>query len=934
MRLSAIAAFVGVITLVAPAAAPPAQAAPITGGPLRFWSFGEYRAGGLAEFESVSGSQYGGRMVVSHDFGPSMFEVASIPDGRATGKMFSSTTGKTFSVYAEAPIVNLNQAGSPLGGTARLEQYTSYRKTAADSTLTFTVSEVLMEAIDANGERLLPTECAASDPEGCAGVIEGELYFEAQAYSRDGYIFHSVGGARLNGWQGNWNFDAWTYRGSTTPFWSTGNFFSDRDVEGTGTESHAVLELVEPKRFTIDLSSVPVDQEFALRIKTVATTNNRRGRESYLSAYVKDPQKLTGTAIETTGLKQTNHPLLAPPPLDPPAAAPACPGAPDPAAGTLQFSAGTYSVGEWAGAGPAVVVTRSGGSAGAVSATFTSSDGTASGVSDYTPEVSTVTFADGDTSPRVIPVPILTDAAPEDDKTVNLTLSEPGGCAALGSQSSAVLTIVDDDRPITPPISFTVGGAVTGLEGAGLVLSNLGEDLPVGNGAFTFSQALPTGVPYDVRVATQPSDPAQICIVINGTGTVAESNVTDVAVDCVTPAPVTELDSSFDSDGKVTTAGLRGANVVAVQPDGKIVAAGEFALARYDTDGHLDQTFGGGDGKVTTGLDTGFFGDAGDVAVQPDGMIVVVGITGTGFGENFGVERYDAQGNVDTTFGGGDGKVATDFNGGVDRAYGVAIQPDDKIVVAGHAADATGTGSDYAVARYDPAGVLDPTFGDGDGLVTTNIEGEADFGHAVTLQSDGYILVAGRVSDDGGSGEDFGVVRYDPSGVPDPSFGTSGVAIADFGSESIANGLVVQPDGKIVVTGSAVGDVALARFRTDGTLDPTFGNLGLVRTDFGVLVGPFPASEYGSDVALQPDGRIVVAGTSEFDRGSDMAIVRYLANGALDTSFGTDGKLTVDFNGGFDSGRDVAMQADGKIVAAGTAVNGTSVEFALVRVNP
>jgi uncharacterized delta-60 repeat protein len=937
MRLSAIVAFIGAAAVFAPAATaapPPSQALQGTGEPLRFWKFGEYRAGGPAEIELASGSQYGGRLAVSHDFGPSIFDFDFPPDGIATGRIRSSATGKTFDVFAQAPTGNPNEDTSPVGNIARLEQYTSYRKMAADSTLTFTISSAIIETIDANGGQLLPSECDEDDLADCADPIEGQLYFEAQAYAKDGYIFHTIGGAKLSGWQEHWNFDAWTYRPSTSPFWSKANFATNNDVSDTHTLTDARLELIEPKRFAIDLSSIAVGQEFALRILTTATTLDRRGRESYVDAYVKDPQKLSGTAIETTGLKVTNHPLLAPPLLEPPAAAPACAGDPDPAAGTLQFSVPTYRVGEWAGAGPAVVVTRTGGSTGAVSATFTSSDGTANAGADYTPEVSTVTFADGDTSSRVIPVSIVADDTPEDDKTVNLSLSEPGGCAALGTQTNAVLTIVDDDRPIETPTSFTVGGTVNGLEGSGLVLGNLGEDLPTGNGAFTFSQAMPTGIPYDVRVVTQPSDPAQICTVTNGAGTVADVNITDVAVDCVTPAPVSGLDDGFGDGGKVTTAGLRGTQAVAVQSDGKIVAAGEFALARYDTDGSLDETFGGGDGKVTTGLDTGFFGDAGDVAVQPDGKIVVVGITGFGSGENFGVERYDAQGNVDTSFGGGDGKVVTDFNGGVDRAYGVAIQADDKIVVAGHAADATQTGSDYAVARYDAAGELDTTFGGGDGLVTTNIAGEADFGHAVTLQPDGFIVVAGRVSDDGGSGENFGLVRYDTTGVLDPSFGVAGVAIADFGSESIANGLALQSDGKIVVTGSALGDFAVARFRTDGQLDPTFGDAGLVTTDFGVLVGPFPAAESGSDVAVQPDGKIVVAGTNNFDRGSDMAVVRYLDDGLLDTNFDTDGKLTVDFNGGFDSGRDVAIQADGKIVAAGTAANGTGIEFALVRVNP
>ena len=156
---------------------------------------------------------------------------------------------------------------------------------------------------------------------------------------------------------------------------------------------------------------------------------------------------------------------------------------------------------------------------------------------DYTPLNATVFLGDGDTGQRVVTLPTIPNQVITPDKTVNLTLSQPGGCAALGAQTTAVLTIRDDGvglPPPPPPPAFTIGGTVSGLGGAAvtlvLQLPTTGDSITPGDGRFTFTPLASTGDSYAVRVATTP--PGVVCTVINGTGTVTNANVTSVGVSC------------------------------------------------------------------------------------------------------------------------------------------------------------------------------------------------------------------------------------------------------------------------------------------------------------------------------------------------------------------------------------------------------------------
>jgi uncharacterized delta-60 repeat protein len=927
MRPSSVALF-GALALAALLASPGAASAQFDHRPVRFWSFTESRKA-QSDVMVDSGSQQGGRLHVRHDFGGALFDLGQPFDGIATGQVTSSASGKTFDVYAQSP--SGTQRGVPIGGTSHLDEYQSYERGPDQASMRITLSNAIIEAIDANGA-LLPTECPPALV--CAPEV-GRVTFTARAYTADSEFFRIGGVAYISGHQGNWTINAVTQASSQRPLWSKERFFRDVDVDGTTSGSHAIAVLGPSVRVNVDLSPLGEGQLFAVHVALDAYTIDRRGRESAVAAFIRDPQ--SGPAlVQTTGLTALGAPPFDEPPIDalPPAE---CPLGADPGSGTLQLSEPAYVADESDAAGPFVLVTRPGGSVGAASATVTTSAGSAEAGADYSDVGTTVVFQDGDTSPRLVEIPILQDEDPESDETFDVSLTDPR-CAPLGEQAAAEVTIADDDRSVEPADSFTIGGTVTGLEGSGLVLENLGSELMVdADGAFEFPERLPDRIPYHVSVSHQPSEPDQVCTVGNGEGTISGADITDVAVACVTPPPLTGLDPEFGADGKVSTGAGGPAEAVAIQSDGMIVTAGgtgDFVVTRHEPDGDPDPGFGGGDGIVTT--DLGGIDEAFDVAIDPEGRIVVAGVSSHP-GADFAVARYESDGDLDPSFGGGDGIVVTDFNLGFDAIGGVLVQPDGMIVVAGNAGVSRGPGlgfqNDFAVARYQDDGDLDPTFGGGDGKVTTSLGSDTDIGNAVALDAEDRIIVAGQVD----QGDDFALVRYEDDGDVDTSF-AGGIVISDFGGEEAIEGVAVRPDGRLVVAGysSSQGtdfDYAVAQYDENGTLDLSFGGLnsGVATTDLSARPH---GDDFANDLALQADGKIVVLGHNTSDTVNDLVIVRYGAGGDLDASFGDEGKLAIDFHGTGDVGQDVAVQPDGKIVAAGFAMNGFAPEFVLARALP
>ncbi len=415
------------------------------------------------------------------------------------------------------------------------------------------------------------------------------------------------------------------------------------------------------------------------------------------------------------------------------------------------------------------------------------------------------------------------------------------------------------------------------------------------------------------------------------------------------PAPVVantgDPDPTFGDDGTIDTdfadADDEG-QAIALQPDGMVVVAGfsdqegldadgrDFGLARYQPDGSLDPGFGTA-GLVLTDI-AGDTDEAFAIVLQPDGKLVVAGRARTSGNEatsDFALARYDADGTLDPGFGLG-GRVMTDFAGGQDIAFGVALQSDGKIVAAG--------GPNFRVVRYEPDGTLDATFGTG-GRVTTVPPFPAGvlIGRAVVAQPDGKIVVAGRIDDNFGiiGGDNFVLVRYDSDGTLDDDFGVDGYVFTDFPSghpdplvfaQEEARALLLQPDGYLVAAGSVFFPnllrvvFAMARYDTTGALDPSFGTGGRVTT-------AFPGSGNGiRGLALQPDGKIVAAGRGEFDPlgRNDFGIARYRADGVLDGSFGTCGVVSTnivenDVGGSVDEATAVAVAPDGTILVTGNA---------------
>jgi uncharacterized delta-60 repeat protein len=220
--------------------------------------------------------------------------------------------------------------------------------------------------------------------------------------------------------------------------------------------------------------------------------------------------------------------------------------------------------------------------------------------------------------------------------------------------------------------------------------------------------------------------------------------------------------------------------------------------------------------------------------------------------------------------------------------------------------------------------MLDRTFGT-EGKVITDFSDNTDAAFALVIQPDGMIVAAGATGRFPNS--QFALARYNTAGWPDARFATGGRVTIDFGRAARAHAVALQSDGKIVTGGfvnnGSSGDGAWARHNPDGTIDKSFGVAGKVSTDFG-------GRNFGSALAVQPDGKTIVAGSDDFPPFYDFALARYEPDGSRDVTFSQDGTVLMEF-GGNSWINAVAVQSDGKIVAAGYARTSSGADFALVR---
>jgi uncharacterized delta-60 repeat protein len=376
-----------------------------------------------------------------------------------------------------------------------------------------------------------------------------------------------------------------------------------------------------------------------------------------------------------------------------------------------------------------------------------------------------------------------------------------------------------------------------------------------------------------------------------------------------------DLDETFSKDGKTVTemtgdlVGLDSyASATIVQPDGKLLVAGRaysenylFGLvrsvalvARYLPDGSLDPSFSG-DGLAAVHFEPGDAGDrsyATAIALAPDGAIVIAGGRSPGPfapSDRAGAARLAPDGELDTSFGGGDGTTTVPFASG---AGALALRADGRIVLGGTA------NGDFALARLQADGDLDPAF-DGDGLLTTDIGGNDGVA--------GLALAGEKIIAGGAGGPGLALARYLPSGGLDPGFGNGGLATT-VASVASVGGLTEQPDGRLVVGALLRGKEprthgALMRFDANGSPDPSFSADGVARLgEFGSPLG----------IAVQPDGRLLVAG------GSGFGLARILVDGTLDDSFSDDGLLQTHIGGNDDESTDLTIQPDGRIVVVGS----------------
>ncbi|HRI19339.1 MAG TPA: T9SS type A sorting domain-containing protein [Panacibacter sp.] len=399
------------------------------------------------------------------------------------------------------------------------------------------------------------------------------------------------------------------------------------------------------------------------------------------------------------------------------------------------------------------------------------------------------------------------------------------------------------------------------------------------------------------------------------------------------------LDNNFGSGGTVTlTNSLQGQAISAfIQTDGKIVMTTDnYSIYKFNTDGTADNSFGV-NGMIHVDIENGSYG-AFSAVIQNDNKIIAAGHYNNINNESqyhygtsgIAITRFTTNGTLDNSFG-SLGTVKTDFktpNASTDYGQSVAIGREGNIIVAGYSY--SGAFLNQSLSCYKPDGSPDLIF-DSNGKLTINNGGNFQ-GFSLAVQQDENLLLAGRWHN--GSNYDFAVTRYSIYGHPDfNNFGTNGIAhVATGNSDESAYAVAIQTDGKIVLAGTSYNghdyDIALARFNSNGTVDNSFSFDGVLTKNIS------NGNDYGYSIAIQPDGKIVVGGYGYGGTNDDFIVLRFLTDGSPDNSFGTNGMVKTSITKtSNDYGKALKIQADGKIILAGYTNNGLNNDYAIVRYN-
>ncbi|MFC1855323.1 SBBP repeat-containing protein [Thermodesulfobacteriota bacterium] len=503
---------------------------------------------------------------------------------------------------------------------------------------------------------------------------------------------------------------------------------------------------------------------------------------------------------------------------------------------------------------------------------------------------------------------------------------------------------VTDVTATCSTFTYSLSGTVSNLTGTLVLQVNGGDDLTItSSGAFTFPTELAAGAPYDVTILTQPV--GQRCILTNSSGTMPVAAVTDVAVLCFDPGV---RDTTFGVDGVAVHNSAAGGNSldigysITIDTAGRILVTGyswngsanyDMVIWRYLADGTIDTTFGTSGVAVHHNAAGGNSTDYGwSITVDSAGRILVTGSSKNVSANNdMVIWRYLADGTIDTTFGSSGVAVHNNAAGGNSHDDGQSITIDSagRILVAGYSKNVSAN-NDMVIWRYLADGTLDTTFGtSGVALHNSAAGGNShDYGLSITIDTAGRILVTGYSYNLSGNA-DMVIWRYLSDGTIDTTFGTSGVAVHHnaSGGNSLDYGrsITIDTAGKILVTGysrnaSANNDMVIWRYLSDGTIDTTFGTSG-------VVVDNSAAGGYGDDIGwsitVDSTGRILVTGQSyNLFGNADMVIWRYLADGTIDTTFGTSG-VVVDNSaaGGYgdDIGWSITVDSTGRVLVCGSS---------------